>query len=430
MNEQRRSHLDFLQNILIVALSLSAVVLLAQTQLFHLGTAAVSQQLAPLMAAPNQTDLPSAGETAPLAAPVHVAVTGAYGRYGNLTLVTSGEEFRPLGDLLKEALGSARPYTVCTEADFLDALDNTSIYYDFLAPLPLSVLAELCGISVESSDPVQRLILAETSDLGTTRLYTWSSEGGYRYCSTAVSRSNLESIAGGYELGNAVFAYELAEADSAYTAVDPCSLFLSETLPELPLLQVSQSAAGTDQLLTALHFNPRTNYRYPESDGTEVVVEGERSLRIRPDGTLFYRGGSESLLTISAADPFAPTLQESAYGTAALLRQLLANPGDTQLYLQNIHQSDSSTMLQFGYHVNGIPIHFSDGGAAAEVTLTGSAVSRLSLRPRQYTMTGESSLLLPLRQALAIAADGSRAELSIGYADNGAAALSACWLAE
>ena len=76
-----------------------------------------------------------------------------------------------------------------------------------------------------------------------------------------------------------------------------------------------------------------------------------------------------------------------------------------------------------------MPVRFSDGSYAAEVTLTGSTISTLSLHFRQYTATGEKSLLLPLRQALAIAAKSDGAELSLGYADNGAAALSACWLA-
>ncbi len=53
----------------------------------------------------------------------------------------------------------------------------------------------------------------------------------------------------------------------------------------------------------------------------------------------------------------------------------------------------------------------------------------LSLRFRQYTDAGETSLLLPLRQALAIAVQREGGELSIGYVDNGVTA-SAKWLAD
>lgn len=54
----------------------------------------------------------------------------------------------------------------------------------------------------------------------------------------------------------------------------------------------------------------------------------------------------------------------------------------------------------------------------------------MSLRLRTYTATSELSLLLPLPQALAIAAQHPGAELSIGYADSGASSISACWLSD
>ena len=54
----------------------------------------------------------------------------------------------------------------------------------------------------------------------------------------------------------------------------------------------------------------------------------------------------------------------------------------------------------------------------------------MTLRIRQYTSLEESSLLLPLRQALAVAARHPGTELTIGYVDNGSDTVSAQWLAE
>ena len=88
------------------------------------------------------------------------------------------------------------------------------------------------------------------------------------------------------------------------------------------------------------------------------------------------------------------------------------------------------TELQFGYQINGLPIRFSDGSCAAEVTLTGTSVTRLSLRFRQYATADSATALLPLRQALAIAAGHSGAEMAIGYADSGSDSVSAAWLLE
>ncbi len=428
MDEKRRSRRDFLQNITIVLLSLSAAALMAQTQLYNLGAGAAGLSLRHLLGS-GDTAAPgsAAAQTTGLAAPVRVAVTGAYGRYGDVALVTTQEAFRPLGSLLGEALGSAGTYAACTEAEFLAALKDTSIYYDALSPLPLAVLAETVGAAAEG--PAARALAL--SDTGTeVRLYLWDGAETYRFSTTAVSQGDLESAVNRYELGNAVFAWDRAETDPAYAAVAPLSLLLPDAPPELPVLQTAMPLSDTDGLLTALRFNPRTNYRYPESNGTEAVVDGERSLRIRADGTVRYQGGSEAALTIDAADPAAPTVLEAATGAAALVGGLLSASGDAAPYLESVTQSGASTVLRFGYQAGGVPIRFADGSAAAEVTLTGSTVSSLTLRFRQYTASGETSLLLPLRQALAIAAQTPGAALSIGYADGGGSSVSACWLAD
>ena len=93
--------------------------------------------------------------------------------------------------------------------------------------------------------------------------------------------------------------------------------------------------------------------------------------------------------------------------------------GDARLYLLEWQQSETETFLTFGYQSGGVPIRFADGSAAAEVTLSGNAISTLSLRPRQYSAASAASPLLPLRQAMAIAGRTAGAELSIGYADTG-----------
>ena len=428
MDEKRRNRRDFIQNIAITLLSLSAVALITQTQLYNLGAEAGTRYLGQLLAEPAGTQQASVSQQTVLAAPVRVAITGAYGRYGDVTLVTSDEDFRPLGSLLKDALGSAKAYTACTQEAFLAALGRTSVYYDFLSPLPLSVLAGFTSASCDSNVAARCLILSDMGEEG-VQLYLWDGGSTYQSCSTAVARSDLESTANRYELGNAVFAFDLADTAPAYAHVMPCSLFLSEELPELPVLHVSNPLAETDWLLSALQFNPRTNSRYTESSGAEVVGEGERSLRIHPDGSVFYRSGGEAVLTVDAAVSDAPTAWEAAAGASALVSSLFTSSGNAAPYLQSVYQNSSSTVVRFGYQVKGVPIRFSDGSYAAEVTLTGSTISTLSLHFRQYTATGEKSLLLPLRQALAIAAKSDGAELSLGYADNGAAALSACWLA-
>lgn len=428
MRQYLQKHRDFLQNTAIALLSVSAVFLFAQTQIYNLGVDAGGSYFRFLSASSPRPDSASTTQTAGLAAPVRVAVTGAYGRYGNVSMSTADAEFEPLDRLLGEVLGSARTYAACDAQAFLGALQGTSVYYDFLETLPLSVLAGLVGGTTgEDGVSARRLVVANQT--GGVFLYLWDGADSYLRCTTAVSPENLDNAVGNYELGNAAFAFDNVDPSLHYEGVAPYSLFLAEE-PELPVLTGTAALSDTDALLNALRFNSYTRNRYLEPNGTEVIYESERTLRIRTDGSIYYQSGGDPVLTVKAVEEL-PTLQEAVTGTTALLNTLLSPAADgAALYLQGIQQGGSLTALTFGYQMNGVPIRFSDGGCAAKVTLSGSTISTLELRFRQYAPSEETSLLLPLRQALAIAAMEPGAELSIGYADNGGGTVSAGWLAD
>lgn len=110
---------------------------------------------------------------------MRVAVTGVYDRYGAY-LTTDAEDFSDLGLLLKESLGSAGTLTPCRAEDFLSALSGTSVYYDFLSALPLSILSELVGGEEDGAVYVRQLVLSAES--GSVRLYTWDGEDTFLTC--------------------------------------------------------------------------------------------------------------------------------------------------------------------------------------------------------------------------------------------------------
>lgn len=422
MEEQRRNRRNLIQNLLITLLALSAVVLFAQTQLYNLD---LTTGQATAATGPSQ----SAAPAAELTAPVRVAVTGDYGRHGGIALTTEDPGFAdPLGRRLLEALGSARDYTPCTGADFLRALRGPSLYYDFLEPLPLSVLAGLLGGGEELSPredlSARRLLIAAQS--GGTVLYLWDGGETCFRATTAVSGDSLEQVIGRYELGNASFAMDGTGPEKA---LDPCSLLPAQP-PELPAYTVGDPlAGGTDWLLSALGFNPRSRTRHTESNGTELIMDGDRTLRIRPDNSVHYQSGDEPSLRVKAAGDL-PTAREAALGAGSLLEGLLSPiSGEARPWLQSLSRSGEVTVLRFGYQLGGLPVRFQDGSFAAEVTLTGSAVTALTLRFRQYVSAEEASLLLPLPQALAVAAGDPGKELSVGYVER-AGTCRACWLSD
>ncbi len=420
MGEQRQDRRNLVQNLLITLLALSAAVLFTQTQLYNLNLTTSEAPSGPAQ---------SAAPAAELAAPVRTAVTGDYGRCGGLTCTTGDPVFAdPLGRRLLEALGSARDYAPCSRGDFLRALRGPSLYYDFLEPLPLSVLAGLLGggedVSPREDLSARRLLIVPQE--GGAVLYLWDGGENCFRASTAVSSDSLEQVISRYELGDASFAMD---GGGLERELDPCSLLPAQP-PALPAFTLGDPlAGGTDWLLSALGFNPRSRTRHTESSGTELIIDGDRTLRIRPDNTIHYQSGNEPILRVKAAGDL-PTAREAALGAGSLLGSLLAPvSGELQPWLQSLRRSGDVTALRFGYQLKGVPVRFQDGGFAAEITLTGSAVTALSLRFRQYNAAEEPSLLLPLPQALAVAAASPGKELSIGYVERGGECR-AYWLSD
>ena len=420
MSEQTRKRRDFIQNITIALLSVLTVLLFTQSQIFNMS----SDYLGPLQSSNHSMEHIYAAQDMPLNLPVRAAVTGPYGRYGSITLTTSADSFGPLRTLLEQALSSARSATLCSTQVFRDALQSPSVYYDFLTPLPLPILAEVVWTSSQLTGSARYLALSGQEN--GIALYLWDGATLCYRCDTSLPLEELERIVNQYELGNARFAFELSGSGEALA---PFSLLIDET-PELPVLSGTTALSDTTRLLTLLNFNPNTNYRYPESDGSETVVEGDRSIRLHPNGTVIYRSNSEDGLTIDSLDE-QPTLLEAATGINALLGELLSGTaGGAELCLTEIRQTGITTIARFHYQINGVPVRFSDGHYAAEVTLNGSTVSGLTLYFRQYTAAGATSLLLPLPQAVAIAARTPGQELSIGYVDNGSGIINAGWLTD
>ncbi len=424
MNAKERRNRDLVQNIIIVLLSLSAVFLIAQTQLYSLGIDTGSSYLRYLTGDSVQTTGPAPATLTSLSAPVRTAVTGVYGgRYGSVTLTTTDDDFEPVSNLLRETLGSVRTFSPCGYQEFLAALGGTSVYCDFIESLPLPVLAGLTGASLDAGLSVRRVVISARGEGGAV-LYLCDGAGNCQRGDSAVPLEDLSGIVDSYELNGAFFAAD--DPDPTAAGVSPVSLFPLE-LPALPVFSAAAALPESDKLLPALGFYPRTNSRYTEPGGVEVITDGDRTLRLIPDGAVRYRSGGDPTLTVGAIGE-TPTLQQSVMGAHTLLSSLLpAQNGG--LYLQKVRRTETSTTLTFGWQINGVPVRFSDGGSAAEVVLSGNVVSSLYLRFRQYTDTGETSPLLPLRQAMAIAARQEGRELSIGYVDNGANAT-ACWLSD
>ncbi len=411
-----KKHINMLQNLLILLLSVSALLLFIHQQT----ESSLTALLATRQTSTDTTDTSEETLTS-VEAVVRIAISGAYGRYGDLHMTSTSDGFASIRNLLQEALGSAGTPTACTERDFRTALDATSVYCDWTVPLPMPVVAGIVG----ASTPVQELNvrrMALSVDQNSVIL-SFTDDTRYLRCTTKVSVEALLNLINGVQMDTVAFAYELSDS-----ATNPYSLLHTGELRDYPVLTSTPVAQASDPLLSALGFNPNTNSRYTESNGTEVVRDGERTLRIEPDGTLLYDGGGTYIPEMSISGESAST--ENAVLCAFRSLNRLISHSDASLCLKSVQTTQRGWLVTFDHHVDGVLLRHSSGEPAAQVEVDSTGVTSFSIRFRRYTASeNERSLLLPLLQALAIVSDGDGGELSICYVDNGTS-VSAAWLQE
>ena len=320
---------------------------------------------------------------------------------------------------MREALGSASGRQTADETAFLAALEGTALYYDFLTALPASLLGRHLDCEVpQGLEQVRYLLLSVQG--GSVFLYCGDGTSDLRY-QTKVSAPDLTALVNRCELPGVVFAGQLSQAEG----LSPLSLLPSEEV-SLPQLSAA-SCAAESSLWNLLGFNPRTNNYYLESDGTQVILEGESTLRLQPGSVIRYEGRGLSLRDQGSFSDAGDAGDAGGRFLSALLQSCGSGTG---LLLRQVQATADGWTMDFDYHAGGYPIRSGSGAAMASLTLRGTEVAELELTLRRYTVTEESAPLLPLTQALAIARRYAGAEVSLGYLDGGGDTLSAGWLAE
>lgn len=428
--DKKSAVINRLQNIAIVLLSLSAVFLLLKTPLFGTFADQTLPELAgKLFSAEPSSVSPVEVELSGLTAPVRVVYNGEYTRCGTDALTMADDSFSRAGSLLSEALGSAGAMAPSTEEAFLAALEKSGIYYDFTVGLPLEILCDTLGTSVPISHAVfvRRALLC--SGGGTASLYLLGENGTCYAFSTALRSAVLMEFLSSLEGTAADFA--LTEGD-AYDGLSPFTLIMGEPTQRYMLSASGSLTADLSELLRLAEFNPHTENRYTESSGTTVVREAYGTLRITADGTVTYRSGSAeagALYTVPT-DRSVASLAESVAAAQRLASTLLqGSSGAASLYLSGVEENAKGCTVTLDYVIGGTPLRFADGSHAVSVSVEGSSITAFSLHFRSYSLTDLPALLLPVRQAAAIARKShAGSELSVCYVDSGADSVGVSWL--
>lgn len=348
------------------------------------------------------------------AMPIAVSVKNEAGRCSSqYDFSALDSRYELLGGQLAKALSAVTQTESANEAELQQAVSHNGVVFRYAAALPVQILAQWLGCETTLSCRADFFVLCESGD--TLRLYLSGDE--LLRCETAAPSQGLSELIGAAVPDGSFFAFEQEE----YRKLDPFSL-LSADAPQLRPAKAQNPCDSrfSGALASSLGFNPYGDTSYTDNAGNVYFSETNCLLKIENDGFLQLDNSDAARFSAESADA------ASQIEAARALVQKVYTPvgGDARLYLSGFEQTADGAVCRFDYVLGGTPV--SCGESAAVVTLRGKTVVSMQMQLRKYTLQNETLPLLPPKQAAVISKSG--AALRLGYADTGAAELSAGWL--
>ena len=430
-----KGRVALIQNTCILCLSVLAFALLVKVFSYESDGSGPIPILNTFLSNTSQAEGTHSSDLIGMAAPFNLVATSEQGRYGRMLVNAAEGSLLHSSNLLLEALGSASNGKATTEAEFRGALEETSLFLDYLSPIPASIVAGWFGADFSSDPSMQiRYLLIAASDAEMADLYLWDGVNNILRYDTAIEYSVLANQILSFRQdddtasGDVAFAFEDEET---YGHLSPYTVLSSEAA-EAPILSASlPSLAGdVDTLLSMLDFNPHSIARYNLTNGIEVV-EFPRTFRVYHDGTIQYSGDmdvSSPLYVIQSLEE-TPTEAEAVLAARKLAEVLLPDEVllNTEFYFTGIQPTEQGYTITFDYLVDGIPVYLSER-SALEIQTTGTAITYFRLQYRQYVPQADTYHLLPLAQAVHMTSEYEGSFLTKGYVDRGGETVIAEWL--
>ncbi len=422
----RRVIPEKVKNIIIILLVVSAVLLAWESRLFGNSSVKLSGLFNMIddkaVSSDNSGAQADEQKTTGQARPISIAVTGSDGSHfgAKYDMAEVGSIYDKTVQLFGEALVSSHVPDEIDEQTWRESLESPGIYFEFMSPIPLSILhkwlsAEVTAGWAELS--VRRLCLAAKS--GRSILYFQDTDGKFYAKDTDVATDKIVNLTETKTQNKAFFAYEKIS-----TALkDPYSLLIPE-ISEHPLINATNPL--TDEIkVGVLQYFGVSEHQMPiiNADGSQDYIDPDFTIKLSLDGTVIYE------LTKSQEAPPA-LLDESA--AIELARHYVSaligsNSGDARIYYDAVSSRGAgSYVVFFRYVIAGGPIHLGQDGYAAAVTIENGVISQAELRFRSYAVaesSGETEILPEIQAAAAVGG-----ALMLCYYDNGGASLEPSWI--
>ena len=425
----KKRRIERLKSALIVLLSCSAVFLLMRTQ-----AAIVSSEdsgTAYQTGAEGSASTESPGATArPLRMAAAIQRGSEVVRYGVQYDQESADAlYQQSYSLLVEALSSASQLRAVNEDEFQQALSTApGLYFDWQGEIPVEVLNGWLSVDSRAlTGTVRRMVL--TAVEGQVLLYYWDESAGHGWVCTAdvISAGRLTESVGALQENGVLFAFESEDFGTLapYTMLQP-------QMPVPVVYNASNpitSQESRQTLQEQLGF-PENSVSYPAA-GEQVIRSRNDTLHIVDNGLVTYEAAEEG------SDRYRLSgtgVYEAVEGCRRLAQQTLGQTsGEAALYLISAEETGEDVWeIEFGYSLNGTQVRIGEEGWAARFVVERGQVTDFQMWFRSYTDSGTTSVVLPVRQAMAaMEAKGHEGEeLLLVYLDSGGEGLvSASWAA-
>lgn len=324
-------------------------------------------------------------------------------------------------ELLREAVTSVHEAEVIRQDAYEQAYSMPGIWFDFLGVVPLHSV-----ISWSQSIPTEPVLSAQISSLllisSDETAYLYFSEhisGEYYRAKTDVRVSDINSLLEITEPNNVLFAFE----SDGYGMLDRETLIPGSPLePAIFITSLPQTESELDKLLTTLSFYGQQGYT--TSDGNSYR-EGGDTLHITERGDVYFEteGGSPRYAH--------PTSLASAIEITRSLANDALSSAEASILLTSIEeQADGSVAIYYSYCLHGIQVALGETGYAARFVVANGEITGYIMRPRIFSLTDTTSLVLPLPQAVAVldtVSSGTGQVLELVYREQGDGSLQANW---
>lgn len=433
MNRQngKRWLVERVKDVLILALACSAVWLALRSQMFH-PVSQIWQEEEHLISAVETESVARVDAARPLRMAASLTAGTESVRYGvQYDTEESDALFQQAAGLLAEALSSAEEPVRVTRAQWEQALLTApGICFDFQGELPMSVLAGwLTGEEKAPEAVVRRMVLTVWQE-EVALYYRDEAGGGYFRCLSEVAdQSHLAQTLSELGGNGAGYAFESEE----YAALDPDTLLTRQELEAAVYDAANPMSGGRNALegLMEMVGLPVDASSFYSSGNEQVARNGDDSLRLSDRGVAEYQAGEESEHFYIPIHGQQATLFEAVEACRQLTAATIgANCGQARTYLLSAQDTGAELDIRFGYCLNGSVVRQEQGYAARFLVRNGQ-ITQFELRFRSYTDSGETTPVLPIRQAAAAqSAMGLEGEeLLLAYNDTGADRVTAAWVA-